>query len=131
MLPIRCASTLRLPRPMSTRLSFVLISAILGLALPRANANAQTSTISGRVSDQTTKIGLERARVSALLGQVVARTTETDAEGRYSLKDLAAGRYTVTVARIGQQLRQSNSFDLAAGATLTMDFETSPTAARL
>jgi len=62
-----------------------------------------TSAIRGRVFAADTKRPLRRARITVnapgLGGE--GRTTSTDAEGRYEIKDLPPGRYTVAVNRSG------------------------------
>jgi protocatechuate 3,4-dioxygenase beta subunit len=62
-----------------------------------------TSVIRGRVFAADTKRPLRRARVTVnspgLGGE--GRMTSTDADGRYEIKDLPPGRYTVAVNRSG------------------------------
>lgn len=116
--------------PMPTANRALLLLMLLGAA-GQAPAKAQTASISGRISDKASGLPVERATVSASLGQIVVRTAATNADGRYQLTGLSAGRYTVAVTRIGLQLRRSDPVDVAPGATATLDFETSPLAARL
>jgi hypothetical protein len=62
-----------------------------------------TSVIRGRVFAADTKRPLRRARITVnapgLGGE--GRTTSTDADGRYEIKELPAGRYTVAANRSG------------------------------
>lgn len=101
---------------------------LLLMAAPMA---AQSGSISGRVTDKATGLRVDGARVIASREQIVMRSADTDADGRYRLAGLPPGRYTIIVKRIGEQLRQSDPFDVAPGAALVMDFQTSPAAARL
>jgi iron complex outermembrane receptor protein len=101
------------------------------VVLLAAPAGAQTASVSGRITEQTTRLPVENARISIVTGDVVMRGASTDAEGRYRISGIPAGRYTLVVSRIGQQLRRTAPFDLADGQSLTMDLETSATAARL
>jgi hypothetical protein len=97
--------------------SIVLLSAVIGTgaqapgqapatrppARDQATAPTGTAIIRGRVSDGETGRGLRRARIaiaSPALGRQ-GRTANTDAQGRYEVKDLPAGRYTMTVRRSG------------------------------
>src|SRR6185295_9816180 len=62
-----------------------------------------TAVLRGRVTDGENGRGLRRARVSItspVLGRQ-GRTANTDAQGRYELKELPAGKYTMTVRRSG------------------------------
>src|SRR5712691_11333632 len=58
-----------------------------------------TAVIRGRVFAADTGKPLRRARVNVFAPELGGenRTTSTNAEGRYELKDLPAGRYTVGV----------------------------------
>lgn len=68
-----------------------------------APAQAGTGIIRGRVVALDTGRPLRRARITALAPELHGqpRNTSTDADGRYELSDLPAGRYAVRVARSG------------------------------
>lgn len=71
---------------------------------PRDNTAPQTGTarIRGRVVAADTGNPLRRAQVRVTAGDIrVNRSATTDAEGRYELNDLPAGRYSMVVARNG------------------------------
>ena len=72
---------------------------------PRDQPTPQTGTsvIRGRITETETGRPLRRASVtltSPALGRE-NRTANTDTQGRYQVKDLPAGRYTLTVRRSG------------------------------
>jgi len=85
-----------------------------------------TAAIRGRVFAADSGRPLRRARVQ-ISGPGLpnnGQTTSTDAEGRYEIKNLAGGRYTVTVTRSGylrlsygqrRPFEQGRPFDLANG----------------
>jgi protocatechuate 3,4-dioxygenase beta subunit len=72
---------------------------------PRDQRPAQTGTavIRGRVFAGDTKRPLRRARIIVSAPELGAdgRNTSTDADGRYEIADLPAGRYTLRVSRSG------------------------------
>src|SRR5205085_12418502 len=70
---------------------------------PTSPAKTGTATIRGRILATDTGRPLRRAQLRLTAPELGrdARTTSTDADGRYELTDLPAGRYTVTVTRSG------------------------------
>lgn len=93
---------------------------------PATAAATGTAAIRGRVFAADSGRPLRRARVQ-IGGPGLpnnGQTTSTDAEGRYEIKNLAGGRYTVTVTRSGylrlsygqrRPFEQGRPFDLANG----------------
>src|SRR5918993_1088330 len=69
----------------------------------REAAVAGAGVIRGRVFAADTKRPLRRARITLNAPELGGppRTTNTDADGRYEIKDLPAGRYTLNVIRAG------------------------------
>ena len=99
-------------------------------ALPQTG----TASIKGRITAADTGRPLRRARVTASapeLGQR-GRDVSTDADGRYEIKDLPAGRYSMTVTRSGylrlrygqrRPLEQGKQLEVVNGQTLdNIDF---------
>ncbi len=104
--------------------------ALLAVATPAA---AQNGTISGRVTEALSGQPVAGATVNALRaaggGNVTARST---ADGKYTLSNLRAGTYTVTVtARIGLAQKHVDGFVVQAGQTATLDVAMAPVAAQL
>lgn len=80
-----------------------------------------TAVIRGRVFAADTGRPLRRARIVVTAPEAgpEPRQTSTNAEGRYEIKDLPAGRYTVTVNRAGYlQLRYGQRRPLEQGKPL-------------
>lgn len=67
----------------------------------RPAAPAGTASISGRVVAADTGRPMKRARVQIQSPQSGGRTAITDAEGRYEITGLPAGKYTVTANKTG------------------------------
>jgi Carboxypeptidase regulatory-like domain len=91
-----------------------------------APAATGTAAIRGRVFASESGRPLRRARIQVNSPQLggEGRTTSTNAEGRYEIKDLPAGRYTITVTRSGylrlsygqrRAFEQGKPFDLVDG----------------
>jgi hypothetical protein len=76
------------------------------MQMPARDAAAQRGTgtgrIQGRVVAADTGAPLRRAQIRIFANeQRVQRTASTDAEGRYQIRDLPAGRYNINVTRNG------------------------------
>jgi TonB-dependent starch-binding outer membrane protein SusC len=97
------------------------VAALFGLALSIAAAAplaAQaTGTVVGRVIDADNGQPVAAAQVT-VAGTQLGRATGDD--GRFTLANIPAGAFTVTVRRIGYQ-QQSRAVTLAAGATVTVN----------
>lgn len=84
---------------------------------PRDNAEqpAGTASIRGRILTSDTGAPLRRAQVRAVASELrAARLATTDAQGRFELKDLPAGRWTLTASKAGfvsLQYGQSRPFE--------------------
>ncbi len=107
--------------------------AILGAAIAAAPAAGQTGTITGRVTEALSSQPVANATINALRaggsGNVTVRST---ADGKYTVSNLPAGTYTVTVtARIGLAKKQVDGLVVQAGQTATLDFAMAPIAAQL
>ena len=107
--------------------------AILGAVIAAAPAAGQTGTITGRVTEALSNQAVANATINALRaggsGNVTVRST---ADGKYTVSNLPAGTYTVTVtARIGLAKKHVDGFVVQAGQTATLDFAMAPIAAQL
>ena len=87
----------------------------------RPPAATGTAVIKGRVFAADTGRPLRRARISVSAPELGSqpRQTSTNADGRYEIKELPAGRYTLTVNRAGYlQLRYGQRRPLEQGKPL-------------
>jgi hypothetical protein len=90
-----------------TLLGFLNFTSVFAQAPPRDTAArppvAGTAVIKGRVIAADTKRPLRRARITLMGGDLgpQSRMANTDADGRYELTEVPAGRYTLRVTRGG------------------------------
>ena len=106
--------------------------AALGLLIS-ATAGAQNGTISGKITEQTSGEPVTSAAVNVSRpggGPVAA--TRSLASGAYTVANLPAGTYTVSVtARIGLAPKHVDNVVVRAGQTTSLDFAMSPIARQL
>ncbi len=76
----------------------VPILAALAALTAATRADAQSGTISGRITDQTTGTPLESSRI-VLSG--TTRIETSDRDGRYAFRGVAPGTYQLRVLRVG------------------------------
>ena len=95
---------------MTPRLAHALLCGFLAVAAPgvglaqTAPPPAKPAAIRGRITAAETGRPLRRAQISIAgfgLGAGERRTTSTNLRGEYELRDLPAGRYTISVTRSG------------------------------
>ena len=108
-----------------------LVAGVLPLIVAASTAAAQNGTITGRITEALSGQPVGNATINALRdggsGNVTARSA---ADGKYTLTNLSAGTYTVTVtARIGLAQKHVDGFVVRAGQTATLDFVMAPIAA--
>lgn len=88
---------------------------------PARSADTPTGVIRGRVVASDTGRPLSRATITATTG-FQRRSISTDREGRYELIDLPAGRYEVSVERVGYlTLRYGQRFPRERAGTLALE----------
>jgi hypothetical protein len=90
---------------------------------PQQSVSAGTASIRGRVIAADTKRPLRRARISVTAPEIgpVPRTTSTNADGKYELKDLPTGHYMITVNRSGYlQMRYGQRRPFEQGTPLDL-----------
>ncbi|MCU0649768.1 MAG: TonB-dependent receptor [Gemmatimonadaceae bacterium] len=106
----------------------VALTLCAALAHPLA---AQTGAIAGKVSEEGSGRALAAARVQAVAPNRPPAAVATGEDGTYRLGNLAAGTYSVTVSRIGFQLKRFDGVVVAAGATATVNASMSEVATQL
>jgi iron complex outermembrane receptor protein len=97
------------------RLGLSVLLSVAGLSQLGAQ---QTGTISGTVFDQSAKV-ISGATVELVAESAGAlRSTKTDAEGKFTVPNLAAGTYTIRVSAPGFALATLPNGQISGGATL-------------
>jgi Carboxypeptidase regulatory-like domain len=107
---------------------FIILGAILFLNLFLIPVLAQVTTadITGRVTDQQGNVvpGAKVAATNKATGAV--RTTTTDDTGDYTITQLPAGRYDLTVEAKNFSKALAQDFELNLGAKVTQNFQLKP-----
>lgn len=103
------------------------------LLVGASSLSAQTGSIAGTVTERASGEAVARARVEAFSGtsgSVVTATTRDN--GTYTLPNLEAGAYTVTVrARVGLAQQRIPNVVVRAGQTTTLDIAALPNPTQL
>jgi hypothetical protein len=113
----------------SIRFSRVLAASALtvclfaGAGMRQLYGQAATAGITGTVTDSS-GASVPSASISAKnTGTGIARTTTSDAQGRYSIPDLAIGGYEVQATKTGFQTVVTRGIDLTVGSLRVADFQ--------
>lgn len=93
------------------------------LCLGGVYAFGQNGTITGHVTDPQGKAIADAVVHVVNTGGNPQRDTKTDAEGAYSVADLAPGDYLIVVEVEGFETKTSDAATLAAGQSLTIDLQ--------
>lgn len=103
------------------RFAIVIAGLLLSFVFPGSVvAQGSNATLSGTVTDPSGK-GVARAKVDVRnLATLETADTETDSAGRYSVPNLVAGNYQISVAAEGYSTNVVK-FAMAAGANKTVD----------
>src|SRR6058998_1421916 len=116
-----------LPRTVARRLLAWCALPLGVLATSAAVAQAQQSTITGRITAAGSGEPLQESRV-VLVGTSLFATAAQD--GRYAIRNVPAGSYTVRVLRVGYE-EQKKPVQVASGESLTLDFSMAPVVVKL
>ena len=100
-----------------------LFLAVLFLTVAAGVSEAQTGSVTGRVTAADTRGPLSGARVQLLDVNRVVATTLSGEDGTYTISNVTAGAYDVTAARIGYGLFRIKNILVTAGASVTADVE--------
>jgi TonB-linked SusC/RagA family outer membrane protein len=116
---MRCGATLR---------TFTIAAAALLVhVIAAGTADAQQSTISGRVTDATSGRPIATAQVTVVGTNLLA---QTNAEGVYTLRGVSPGAITVRVLMIGYS-EGRQQITVTTGQPAALDFALQPTAVAL
>ena len=104
----------------STAVLQLLLIAMLGM--PVSQVLAQTGTVSGQVTDESTADVLIGASV-VILGSTIGSATDVD--GQYVIEDLDPGTYTLRASFVGFQSEETE-VTVESGSTVEVDFVLAP-----
>jgi outer membrane receptor for ferrienterochelin and colicins len=113
---------------MVRRIVSQLLAVVMLLAIGR-EALAQSSTLSGKVTDSDKNVPVAGANVQVVTGLTVAAKTVTGDDGSYRVTGLTDGTYAVVITKIGYSARRNEGV-VVRGAT-TSDFTMVEAAYRL
>jgi len=106
----------------SIKLALVLLLVVcVGSVLPARAQSTSSGTVAGSVADQT---GAVVAAATVTLTDTAthnARTTTTNATGRYVYVDVNPGTYTIEVTKPGFETTKTESEEVKVGASLTIN----------
>jgi hypothetical protein len=108
---------------MLRKLSFLI--AALGLS---ALVMSQSGVLQGEVKDASNGEPVPFANVSILDGSSTVTGGMTDFDGKYNIRPIPAGTYTVEVTYMGFNTVRLNNVQIPAGRTTFQNFELSPAA---
>jgi len=106
----------------SFKLALVLVSVVcLGVALPVWSQSTSSGTVAGSVTDQSNAV-VPNATVSLTdTATGIARTTNTNKEGRYVFVDVNPGIYSVSISKAGFATTKTENQEVKVGAALTLN----------
>ena len=96
---------------------------LAGLSSEHLNGQAATASIAGIITDSSGAVIVGAAINAKNNGTGITRTTVSDAQGRYSLPDLAIGDYDVEAKMTGFQSVIRKGIVLTVGAAPVADFQ--------
>jgi outer membrane receptor for ferrienterochelin and colicins len=97
----------------------------LALAVPAVVSAQETGTVTGQVLKAGSHVPLPGANVDLLAqpGDRVAATATTNADGRFTMRQLPAGTYSLAVYRVGYAKRRIDGVRVDAGVPTTVNAE--------
>ena len=106
----------------SVKLALVLLLVVcVGSALPAWAQSTSTGTVAGSVSDPTGAVVAGAAVTLTDIATNTARTTTSNASGRYICVDVNPGIYSITVSKAGFATTKTENQEVKVGANLTLN----------
>ena len=103
-------------------IAIVLLLALSGAGVGRLNAQAATASILGSVADASGAAIPEAAVQVRNVGTGVSQTTNSNAQGRYTVPDLGIGDYEVQATKTGFSTGLHKGITLTVGSQNVVDF---------
>ncbi len=109
-------------RSVSLAIFLVVVLLCVGSALPAwAQGAANSGTVAGAITDQQNAVVVGATVTLTDVGTNTARTTTTNAAGRYIFADVPPGMYRVTVAKQGFATTKAENQEVTVGSALTLN----------
>ncbi len=105
--------------------------AVLGFFAAAGAADAQSGSISGKVTQSDGGSPVASARVEVLTGATAVAAGASTAEGTFRIGNVPAGTYTVRVSRVGFAPKSTPNVAVTAGGTTTVNVALAELAAQL
>ena len=106
----------------SVKLALVLLLVVcVGSALPAWAQSTSTGTVAGSVTDPTGAVVADATVTLTDIGTNTARTTTSNASGRYICVDVNPGIYSITVSKAGFATTKTENQEVKVGANLTLN----------
>jgi outer membrane receptor for ferrienterochelin and colicins len=105
--------------------------AFLGLMAVAGAADAQSGTITGKVTQSEGGAPIAAAQISVNSGMTRVSASQSGEDGSYRIANVPAGTYTVVVTRIGFAAKRTDGVQVNAGATTTLNVGLAELAAQL
>ena len=106
----------------SVKLALVLLLVVcVGNSLPAWAQSTSTGTVAGSVTDPTGAVVAGATVTLTDIATNTARTTTTNASGRYIYVDVNPGIYSITVSKTGFATIKTENQEVKVGASLTLN----------
>ncbi len=105
--------------------------AVLGFFAAASAADAQSGTVAGRVTQAESGAPINAAQVRVLSGSTPVANGLSGEDGTYRIASVPAGMYVVVVTRIGFAAKRTESVQVVAGGTATVNVALAEFATRL
>jgi hypothetical protein len=106
----------------SVKLALVLLLVVcVGSSLPARAQSTSTGTVAGSVTDPTGALVAGATVTLTDIGTNTARTTTSNASGRYIYVDVNPGIYSIAVSKAGFATSKTENQEVKLGASLTLN----------
>src|SRR5579864_8163066 len=107
-------------RTLNVALVFLLVVCV-GSSLPAWAQSTSTGTVAGTVTDPTGAVVADATVTLTDIGTNTARTTTSNASGRYIYVDVNPGIYSIAVSKAGFATSKTENQEVKVGASLTLN----------
>lgn len=107
------------------------VLAVIGLVAAAGTADAQSGTVTGRVTQTESGNAVAAATVSVVQGATRVGAGQSGDDGTFRIANVPAGTYALVVTRIGFVVRRIEGVSVTAGATTTVNVQLTELAAQL